>query len=137
VNHLRQAWAKLIIAAEDEVYYHGTAKVPSWQPTEITPQTGRRGKPTFPHDTDPDYAYATKDPANAWNYAEKAWHSTTVGHPRVFRVKPRGPVEKDPQRDERGELRNNWEGDVRSRHGFDVVGEEPMPEDMGEPEDWR
>jgi hypothetical protein len=54
----------------------------------------------------------------------------------VFRVKPTGPVEKDPQTDEQGNRRGNWEHDVRSKHPMQVVGEEPMPEHMGEPEDW-
>lgn len=113
--------------------YHGTVEHVRGAVTPLASRKG--GRATFPSDTDPEYAYATKKPEDAWNYAEKAWHASDRGHPRVFKVKPRGPVEKDPAFGEHGS-RSNYEGDVRSKHGFDVVSEEQMPEHMGTPEEW-
>jgi hypothetical protein len=114
--------------------YHGTATNPS---THIHPQSQKSWiKPTFPSDTDPDYTYATRHAADAWSYAEKAWHSRDTGVPRVFRVRPTGPVEKDPAFGQHGS-RSNYAGDVRSKHPMEILGEEEMPERMGKPEEWR
>lgn len=42
-----------------------------------------------------------------------------------------GDVERDPHE-------QNYDGKWwRSRQGFKVLGEEKMPEHMGDPEDWR
>lgn len=95
------------------------------------------GRATFPHETDRRYAYATQKPGDAWDYAEKAWSAGDSGIPHVYRVEPLGRVSKDPLVDKAGRSRGNFMGDRRSKHGFRVVGEEPMPEHMGDPEDWR
>ena len=114
----------------EQFYYHGTV---AHLPEEVTP--GR--KPIFPSDTEHGYVYATPHKSSAWNYAEKAWHATDYGHPRVYKVSATGPMEVDPRRNVHEQLRSNYEGDVRSRHPLKVVSEEEMPEHMGRPEDWR
>ena len=108
--------------AEDRVLYHGTCTDRPLE--EITPlsQRGRRSRVS---DSDPDYAYATSDPDDAWHWAEEAWHKASTGIPRVFRVRSRGPVETDPNFSH-----HDNPAQVRSRHGFDVLGEEPMPHDL-------
>lgn len=115
-------------------YYHGTVDEDL---DDIQPANQHGGRVTFRSDTDPDYAYVTTNPRDAWNYAEKAWHSTGYGVPRVYRVRATGPVEVDPSHDEHGHSRSNYENDWRSRHPFEVQEELPMPEEMGEQEDWR
>jgi hypothetical protein len=126
------------MAAEDNLnpaqfYYHGTT-------TEglgnVQPAAKHGGSVAFPHDTDKNYAYATPNEDDAWHYAEKTWNATASGIPRVYKVQPSGPVEPDPQYGPHGS-RGNFESDVRSRHQFKVIGEIPMPEHMGEPEEWR
>lgn len=110
------------------VFYHGTT---TDQPlSEITPlserhphrkmlDSGEHKGNTF---SDPGFAYATTDRDDAWHWAQEAWHKNPVGMPRVFKVRRRGPVEADPNFSGHSNA-----GQVRSRHGFDVVGEEPMP----------
>lgn len=105
----------------------------------VLPAAQHGGHVTFNHDTDPNHAYATGEDS-AWDYAEKA-HAWTVNRmdrgpfpvPRVYQVEPVHPesVEEDPQG------RGNNDDDVRSPHGFRVLREVPMPEHMGEPDDWR
>lgn len=113
----------------EDYYYHGTSE-PDLK--FISPRMSGRA---FPHMSAPGFAYATKDPGAAWSYAEKAW-SQFGGTPRVYRVKPTGPVEKDPNFDELGRSRGNFDSDMRSRRPFKVVGSEVMPDNMGTPEDW-
>ena len=116
--------------------YHGTVRDDL---DTIEPAAAHCGPRTFAFtaDGDPEYAYATPNLSDAWAYAEKAWHATGVGIPRVYRVEPLGDVEPDPQEDAHGRSRGNYEADVRSREGFTVVEEMPMPEEYGDPEDWR
>ncbi len=114
--------------------YHGTTPEGL---TAIIPAAAHGGHVTFQHDTDRGYAYATPDLGDAWRYAEKAWHASGDGIPRVYRVEPVGDVEPDPQTDVHGRQRGNFEADVRSAHGFTVVEEMPMPDEYGDPEDWR
>lgn len=58
-------------------------------------------------------------------------------HPRDDRVEALGAVEPDPQEDVHGHQRGNYADDVRSRDGFAVVEEMPMPASYGDPEGWR
>ena len=125
--------------------FHGT--VWHFEPGDhILPAEQHKRKTTFPSETDPSYAYATGREDYAWDYAEKAHNSHFQPgmkiHPRVYRVKPLGDVEKDPEQypDDHplaGKFRGNWTTDRRSRQGFEVLHEMPIPEHMGEPEDWR
>lgn len=105
-------------------YYHGTND--SGDPDQITPQgSGRRN---FPQDHDGTHAFATADPGSAWDYAERAAEAHG-GRPRVFEVTPHADdVEKDPTHDEGGNSRRVNPGDVRSRTGFGVHREMPVPE---------
>lgn len=118
--------------------YHGTAREgligKTILPVDVT------GMPaTFPSDTDRGYAYATVEPSTAWHYAELAWNAASVGIPRVYEVAPvdGADVEDDPTHDARGNSRGNFPDDRRSRAGFLVIRELPMPDDMGDPDDWR
>ena len=85
--------------------------------------------------SDQNYAYATPDQSNAWHYAETAWNNTG-GRPRVYRVEPIGEHEADPELDEHGSRRGNFDGDRRSQQGWRVLNERSMPGHMGPPEDW-
>lgn len=116
--------------------YHGTVRDGL---DDILPAAAHCGPRTFAYtaDGDPAYAYATPNLSDAWAYAEKAWHASGDGIPRVYRIEALGDVESDPQEDVHGRQRGNYADDVRSRHGFAVVEEMPMPDDMGDPEDWR
>lgn len=107
-------------------YYHGTTAedVERIHPNHST--TGNFGVGTH----EPGHAYAT-GLKSAWHYGERA-ADTYGGKPHVYEVSPRGPVEKDPERDSAGNLRSNQADDVRSKHGFDVVGEEEMPSRLQE-----
>jgi GNAT superfamily N-acetyltransferase len=119
------------------VYYHGTT-VPDV--THVLPANEHGQGVVFPHVTDPDYAYATSDHGDAWNYAEKAWSASAHGRPRVYQVKPIGGtrhVETDPHDDQYGQSRGNYENDYRSPHGWQVVKEMPFPKHMGDPKDWE
>lgn len=105
-------------------YYHGTTQedLERIHPNHAT--TGNFGVGTH----EPGHAYATSK-ENAWHYATRA-ADAYGGTPHVYEVSPRGPVEKDPTHDAHGRLRGNFVEDVRSKHGFDVVGEEEMPHDI-------
>jgi hypothetical protein len=116
--------------------YHGTVARPDIA-GGVTPVASSKWRKVNFGETDPEYAYATSNLADAWHYAELAWGTHAHGHPRVFRVKARGPIEKDPSLGPEGRSRGGFEHDVRSRHGFDVLGEEEMPKQMGRPEEWR
>lgn len=121
---------------EPEVWYHGTT-APRLR--QIVPADKHRGRVIFPHVTDRGHAYATPDVDDAWDYAQKAFHSGNghPGRPRVYEVQPMGHYEKDPDTDERGQLRGNWSKDYRSRDGWKVTRELPFPNNMGNPRDWR
>lgn len=100
-------------------YYHGT----NHELDHVRPNHSTRG--TFgPATHAPGYAYAT-GLESAKNYAERA-ADEHGGRPRVFEVHPLGPVEEDPKFDAAGNNRGNNLDDKRSRHGFSVVGEEPL-----------
>lgn len=116
-----------------EHYYHGTARALR----SVKPATQHGRGTTFPSDTEPDYAYASKNESDAWTYAEKAWHASGEGVPRVYRVAPKGEVETDPSHTPAGVSRGNFRGDVRSRQGFSVLNSVQMPESMGKPSEWR
>lgn len=109
-------------------YYHGTNAEDDLE--HIHPNHGTRGN--FGNNLgihEPGYAYATTEPSHAWHYAEQA-AMTHGGKPRVYEVHPAGPVEKDPEEDVHGTRRGNFAADVRSKHGFDVIGEEETPEHL-------
>lgn len=109
-------------------YYHGTTHEDLEHVHPNYGSSGNFGATTH----EPGYAYATgKD--SAWNYAERAVDAHG-GTPHVYEVNPNGPVEKDPSRDAHGNLRGNNEDDVRSRHGFTVVDEEPSSHEGDEDE---
>lgn len=119
-------------------FFHGT--VENLNPGDVVTPAGTRGGHTnYAGQSDPQYAYATEDPEAAWDYAEKAWHAASgdSGHPRVYVVSPMGRHDKDPEYDKSGRHRGNWSFDRRSKHGWKVEDELPMPESMGKPEDWR
>lgn len=107
-------------------FFHGSV---SERPlTQITPRGSQR---FFRSDHEGTHAFATTSESDAWEYAEKAFMHTDRGIPRVYRVEPKGDVEKDPHY-------QNTEGKWhRSKQGFNVVGEVPMPEHMGPAEDWK
>ena len=128
-----------IVAAGDfaKQYFHGTV-TPNLE--EITPGVSHGRRPTFPHDTDPNYAYATGDERWARHYAEMAHAAGDAGTiPRVYQVEPKDPsdVEEDPFYDSHGRSRSIFDTDVRSKSGWNVVKEMPWPEEWGDPEDWR
>lgn len=114
--------------------FHGTVVADLEQ---VLPAWETGAAVSFPHDTNPAYAYATPDEDTAWAYAEKAWHCHDRGIPRVYVVAPLGELEVDPSTDGHGQLRGNYSSDLRSRDGFAVVCELPMPERLGEPDEWR
>jgi hypothetical protein len=106
-------------------FFHGTV---AEDLDEVTPRGEGR---YFRSDHEGTHAFATTDVDDAWHYAEKAWHHASSGVPRVYQVEPLGDVEKDPHE-------QNYSGKWhRSKTGFGVVGEVPMPEHMGPQEDWR
>jgi hypothetical protein len=118
-------------------FYHGTT-VPGV--THILPADQHHDHVVFPGVTDTSYSYASTKPEDAWDYAEKAWNADNEGRrPRVYEVRPMGGmkhVEEDPQHDEQGKHRFNNQNDFRSKKGWKVVREVPMPEHMGDPEEW-
>lgn len=118
-------------------YYHGTVLEGL---THVHPANKHGGPVAFASDTDKNYAYATTSHDDAWNYAQKVWGGDDHGRrPRVYEVKPIGGhkhVEVDPQFDKHGRSRGNNSSDFRSKRGWKVVREVPMPEHMGDPEDW-
>lgn len=123
-------------ALNPEQFFHGTtAELYPGDRIEPTSVTGEY--PTFPNMSDSRYAYATRSESDAWHYAELAWHESGAGIPHVYEVRPAGRHSKDPSRDRQGHSRDNFENDRRSKEGWDYVREVPMPEHMGEPEDWR
>lgn len=106
-------------------FFHGT--VSEHGLTEITPRGEKR---FYRSDHAGTHAFATTSESDAWDYAEKSYMHTDRGIPRVYRVEPKADVEKDPHY-------QNYEGKWhRSKAGFNVVGEVPMPEHVGNPEDW-
>ncbi|MCX4799558.1 hypothetical protein OG497_37525 [Streptomyces sp. NBC_01242] len=115
-------------------YYHGTIGEHGTDdsPGEIHPATVHGQGVTFRSDTSPDHAYATTSEGDAWDYAGKAFdHRGTEGHhvPKVYQVRATGPVEKDPDWDDRaGRSRNVNESDHRSKHPFEIVREMDPPE---------
>ncbi len=101
-------------------YYHGST---TEDLEHIHPNHGTNGNfGAFTHE--PGYAYATGR-KSAEHYADHA-SMAYGGRSHVYQVEPRGPVEKDPQWDARGNLRGNYDDDVRSKHGFSVMGEEDL-----------
>jgi GNAT superfamily N-acetyltransferase len=119
------------------IYYHGTT---TGDVTHILPASKHHSGVVFPSDTDHDYAYASLDKDAAWSYAEKA-HYVTGGKPRVYQVRPmhgdHSHVEEDPQWDDtRNQFRGNYEGDRRSKVGFEVVRELKTPRHIHESFDW-
>lgn len=121
-------------------YFHGSV---TEDLEEVLPATRHGRRPTFPHDTDRAYAYATSGEdaeSNAWHYAEQAHAAGDAGTlPRVYEVEPIDPsdVEEDPFYNDQGRPRSIMDGDVRSRTGWRVIRELPWPEHFGDPEDWR
>lgn len=103
--------------------YHGTTAedLDAIHPNHGT--SGNFGAATH----EPGYAYAT-GLKSAWHYATRA-ADHYGGTPHVYEVNPRGPIEEDPMY-QNGYSRGNNADDVRSKHGFDVVGEEEMPEHL-------
>lgn len=118
--------------AELDVFYHGTVGDPDVDELDqILPASQHRMGVTHRHMTDPDYAYAAQSERSAWHYAELAWNNRVSSDrevPRVFRVRATGPVEEDPFYDEHRRPRSVHEGDVRSRHPFEILDELPTPD---------
>lgn len=119
-------------ANEAPKLYHGTT-VEDLE--EVKPNHGTRGM----HGNngmihEPGYAYAT-DRDSAESYADSV-AMTHGGRPRVYQVSPLGPIEKDPTYDAHGNHRANYAADVRSKHGFQVVGEEDLGHDDDYEDEW-
>lgn len=98
--------------------------------THISPGTEAGKAPTHGGGvSDPSYAYATKDPHVAWHYADHRAKYGPGGIPHVYRVTPHKPedVEEDPSHTGDGFTRGNFSGDMRSKSGFKVLDEVPMP----------
>lgn len=111
--------------------YHGTT---AEDLEEVHPNhgtTGNFGNNLGIHE--PGYAYATSR-NTAEHYANTA-SMTHGGRAHVYEVSPKGPVERDPDRDVHGNSRGNYADDVRSKHGFSVVGEEDLGHDDEHDED--
>lgn len=105
-------------------YYHGTT---SEGLDEIHPNPGATG--TFgPGTHSPGHAYLTPNKEDAWNYATRA-ADMNGGKPRMYEVKPTGPVEEDP-RFENGFNRGNFTDDLRTKHPLKVVREHKPPKDI-------
>lgn len=103
-------------------YFHGTTTEGL---DEIHPNHGSNG--TFgPATHEPGYAYATPSKEDAWSYATKA-ADMNQGRPRVYEVKPNGPVEDDPSHDGAGNSRGNYPDDKRSKSHFTVIKEHRPP----------
>lgn len=122
---------------EGEILYHGTSHqhgsddygLDQHEPYEHISSANENGSgPTFASNiADPGYAYASKSPRDAWHYANT--HAMeTGGVPHVYRVTPTVPehLEKDPTENEHGHLRGNNASDMRSKSGFEVLGEVPL-----------
>jgi hypothetical protein len=114
-------------------YYHGTTEEDLDQ---VYPNHGTRG--TFGNNGgihEPGYAYAT---SRKWaeHYADRAAEMRDGVRPHVYQVEPKGPVEDDPSRDVHGNLRGNFAEDMRSKHGFQVVGEEDLGHDDNYEDEW-
>lgn len=115
-------------------YYHGTIGEHGTDdsPDHIEPASTHGQGVTFSSDTSPDHAYATTSEKDAWDYAGKAfdWRGTERRHvPKVYEVRATGPVEKDPDWDDKtGRSRAVNESDHRSKHPFEVVREVDPPE---------
>ncbi|MFJ4902863.1 NAD(+)--rifampin ADP-ribosyltransferase [Streptomyces sp. NPDC088727] len=114
-------------------YYHGTTAENLEQVHPNHSTQGNFGNNLGVHE--PGYAYATSK-SNAKHYAETA-AMTHGGRARVYEVHPNGPVEKDPSHDAHGTSRGNFQDDVRSKHGFTVVGEEDLGHHDEEDDDWH
>lgn len=108
--------------------YHGTVAAGL---AEVLPAAASGRRPVH-GETDPAYAYATPELDDAWHYAELAWHGSSHGVPRVYRVAALGPVEADPAHDGFGRSRGNHTADLRCRHGFAVMEEI----EVDDPEEW-
>lgn len=111
--------------------YHGTT---AEDLETIHPNHGTRGN--FGNNLgvhEPGYAYATSR-GSAEHYADQA-ALTHGGRAHVYEVSPKGPTEEDPKTDKAGNWRGVSEGDIRSKHGFSVVGEEDLGHDEDE-HDW-
>lgn len=99
-------------------YFHGTTAEGL---DEIHPNHSMSGN-FGPATHAPGYAYATPHKDIAWTYATKI-ADEQGGKPRVYEVKPTGPVEEDPHFTPSGHNRGNYLGDMRSKHHFEVVKE--------------
>jgi GNAT superfamily N-acetyltransferase len=119
------------------VYYHGTT---AEDVTHVLPANRHGQGVTFNSDTSPEHAYASLDKGAAWHYAEMA-HYVTGNKPRVYQVRPIGGdhshVEQDPTWDDiRDQPRGNYQGDQRSKVGFEVVRELKTPRHIHDAFDW-
>lgn len=117
--------------------FHGTT-VAGLVGKTLLPAARSGRKPLYIAETDPEYAYATSED-HVWHYAEAAWRCADNGIPRAYEVEPLDPrdVEEDPMYADNGECRSVFADDRRSRSGFRVVRELPMPDDMGPADEWR
>jgi len=112
-------------------YWHGTTAEDLERVDPNHSTRGNFGNNLGVHE--PGYAYATSR-SSAEHYANMA-ALTHGGRAHVYEVSPRGPVEEDPKIDKGGNWRGVNEDDVRSKHGFDVIGEEDLGHDEHDDED--
>lgn len=128
---------------EGPILYHGTSHhhdpedytLDQHEPLEEILPASRTGRgPTFASNiASPDHAYASKGLRSAWSYADT--HAMeTGGVPHVYRVTPHNPedLEEDPKENEHGQSRGNNDDDMRSKSGFQVLGEVPMSRQLRE-----
>jgi rifampin ADP-ribosylating transferase len=105
-------------------YYHGTTAEGL---DEIHPNNSSIGN-FGPGTHHPGHAYLTPNKEDAWSYATRA-ADDKGGRPRVYEVKPTGPVEEDPMF--QGEYhRGNFADDLRTKHPLQVVREHKPPKDI-------
>jgi hypothetical protein len=124
-------------ALSEHQFFHGTDR--HFTVGEVISPAGESGGVNYPNTTDRRYAYATDSESNAWHYAETTWMGGDGqnGPPTVYEVAPLGRHSKDPASDKSGFSRGTFQGDRRSKSGWKILRQLPMPEHMGDPEDWR
>lgn len=131
-------------SSEPKIYYHGTS-VPDV--THILPASKHKGEVTYEGTTSIHHAYATPHVEEAWEYAQESFGGSKPGRPRrprVYKVRAIGGdhhVEDDPEYETvkspiDGRTFQSWRGtrpdDKRSKVGFEVLGEEEVPDHVKE-----
>lgn len=118
--------------SRNEEFFHGTVHHLNVGDSVLPAAAG--GAPTIHGESDPRFSYATTQQGDAWEYAAMAHEQTEgeEGPPRVYRVSPLGRHSKDPEYtvEARPEHRGNFGNDRRSKAGWRVESEQPLPPHM-------